>query len=335
MCVTGMHRSGTSVAARALELLGVSLGAPEGLLAPGSDNPAGYWENRAIQELDDELLAHLGGSWDQPPVLDPGWELAGDLDPFRTRARAILDRDFGSVDLDGTHVVGFKDPRLSLVLAFWRTVTTIDATILVVRDPREVAGSLLVRNDMGAPEASLLWLRHLIAATASDPDNLLVCHRDLLGDSDTAIERIAAHLGLPEPTDVTRRAVRDHVDPSLDHHRAPPIGSTARSEPRSVAPGCATGDDATWRSSNPLEAMALDVWNDGRPDLGALDPLVADAIGRGWIRSPAGTEALARARAEAVSFKEQLKRRNEVVRALKAGLVPPAPLPSTPVIEAE
>ena len=74
MCLIGMHRSGTSLAARMLSLLGVSLGAPEGLLPPGPDNPAGYWENKSIQEFDDELLADRGGAWDQPPVLVPGWE---------------------------------------------------------------------------------------------------------------------------------------------------------------------------------------------------------------------------------------------------------------------
>ena len=47
---------------------------PSGMLRPGPDNPKGYFEVQAIVQLDDELLAHLGGAWDQPPVLDPGWE---------------------------------------------------------------------------------------------------------------------------------------------------------------------------------------------------------------------------------------------------------------------
>ena len=51
VCVTGMHRSGTSFTAKAIQLLGASLGGPEGLMAPGPDNPSGYWENRDIKEL--------------------------------------------------------------------------------------------------------------------------------------------------------------------------------------------------------------------------------------------------------------------------------------------
>ena len=86
VCLTGMHRSGTSLLARVASLLGVDLGAPDVLMGPGPDNPAGYWENRAIKELDDELLAHLGGAWDQPPLLESGWPLDPGLDPFRERA---------------------------------------------------------------------------------------------------------------------------------------------------------------------------------------------------------------------------------------------------------
>src|SRR3954453_22283434 len=86
VAVTGMHRSGTSLAARAVNLLGVSFGSADSLLRPGPDNPAGDWENRAMKELDDELLAALGGSWDQPPVLAAGWERDTALDELAERA---------------------------------------------------------------------------------------------------------------------------------------------------------------------------------------------------------------------------------------------------------
>ena len=65
------------------------------MLRPGPDNPKGYFEVQSIMQLDDELLAHLGGAWDQPPVLDPGWEHTPGLEPFRARAAEILDDTFG------------------------------------------------------------------------------------------------------------------------------------------------------------------------------------------------------------------------------------------------
>ena len=85
VCVTGMHRSGTSFVAGALGLMGVGLGRADRMLKPGPDNPKGYFEIQEIVQLDDELLAHLGGAWDQPPVLDPGWEREPALAPFRER----------------------------------------------------------------------------------------------------------------------------------------------------------------------------------------------------------------------------------------------------------
>src|SRR5215207_7581966 len=134
VCVTGMHRSGTSFTAYALQLLGVSLGAPDRMMAPGPDNPAGYWENRDIKELNDEVLARFGGSWDQPPVFRRGWEQDARLDPLRTRASDVLDDAFG-VARTRQGFIGWKDPRLSLLLPFWRTVTPIATTIVMVRDP--------------------------------------------------------------------------------------------------------------------------------------------------------------------------------------------------------
>jgi hypothetical protein len=300
MCLIGMHRSGTSLAARMLSLLGVSLGSPEGLLPPGPDNPAGYWENKSIQEFDDELFAALGGAWDQPPVLAPGWQDDPALAPHRDRARQILDTDF---TLDGTTAadarwIGFKDPRVSLLLPFWRTVLDIETTIVVVRDPREVAGSLATRNDIGPAQAATLWMRYLFAATSADPGHLLLTHRQLFDDLDATVTQMTAHLGLPEPDPDVRAAIAAHVDPELRHHQA------AGSRP----------DD------NPVMELALTVWDDGRPDLTALSATLVEAVGQGWLRPAADGEALAAARAEAVSFKEQLKRRNEKVRALEAAL---------------
>src|SRR5689334_22859700 len=113
VCVTGMHRSGTSVVAGTLGLIGASLGRADRMLPPGADNPKGYSEIKEIVQLDDELFAHLGGAWDQPPVLDPGWESDPGLGPFRERAVVILDDVFGPAE-ERPPVIAWKDPRLSL-----------------------------------------------------------------------------------------------------------------------------------------------------------------------------------------------------------------------------
>jgi hypothetical protein len=299
VCVTGMHRSGTSVVAGALGFLGVSLGNPDRMLRPGPDNPKGYFEVQSIVQFDDELLAHLGGAWDQPPVLDPGWELAADLVPFRAQAADILEDTFGARS-HRSAVCAWKDPRLSLLLSFWRTVTPIATTIVVVRDPVEVAASLGARGyPVGTSQAASLWLRYLFAATAADPGHLLVRHSDLFDDLAGTVARIVDHLDLPMPDAAAQAAVRAHLDRGLRHHDAASVSSDL---------------------DNPLLDLARAIWNDGAVDLESAGPIVADLLGRGWLRPPSDGELLARARADVVRARETLRKTNRRVATLEAQL---------------
>ena len=60
--VAGMHRSGTSLIARMLEVCGIRL--PGELVGPAEDNQKGFFEDRAIVKINDELLRVLGVRWD-------------------------------------------------------------------------------------------------------------------------------------------------------------------------------------------------------------------------------------------------------------------------------
>ena len=51
MIVVGMHRAGTSAITRGLTAIGVEVG--DDLLPSQADNPKGFWENRAIVDIDD------------------------------------------------------------------------------------------------------------------------------------------------------------------------------------------------------------------------------------------------------------------------------------------
>jgi hypothetical protein len=297
-----MHRSGTSFIAGALSLMGVSLGDPAALLRPGPDNPKGYFEVKSIQLLDDELLAYLGGAWDQPPVLDAGWELTPGLAAFRARAEEILEDTFGPPS-GRAPVIAWKDPRLSLLLPFWRTVTPIATTIVVVRDPVEVAASLGMRKyRVGSSQAASLWLRYLYAAIADDPGHLLVNHSDIFDDLPGTIGRLATHLGLPTPDAAVEAAVRVHLDNGLRHHDA----ATASAD-----------------LANPLLDFANAIWNRGAVDVGLVPPIVADLLARGWLRPPIDGELLARARADVVAARETLRKTTRRVAKLEEQLAAP------------
>ena len=106
ICTLGMHRSGTSVVSRILNLLGVHLGMHEsvsGIRAP--DNPKGYWEHNPLALLNDEILARFGGQWDEPPAWPPSWPRDPRLADLREKARQLLTEDFA-----GEPVWGWKIP---------------------------------------------------------------------------------------------------------------------------------------------------------------------------------------------------------------------------------
>src|SRR5215813_13113765 len=69
VCIAGMHRSGTSMVARLLNLAGVYLGREDELIPANQGNPEGHWEHARLVEINDAILSELGGGWDCPPDL--------------------------------------------------------------------------------------------------------------------------------------------------------------------------------------------------------------------------------------------------------------------------
>lgn len=210
VCITGMHRSGTSLAARVLNLVGVDLGPEDAMMEATEANPRGYWEAEPISELNDELLKHLGGWWKDVPPLPAGWEHDPELDGFRERAGELLDELFG-----GAEVGGFKDPRASLVLPFWRTVRQVDATVLVLRPVEEVCGSLHRREDFDPERSASLWIDHTVGAWLHDPSRIVVTYPGLLTDPVAAARRVARALGLPDVDEETAERIEEFRDPDL------------------------------------------------------------------------------------------------------------------------
>src|SRR5919205_4399396 len=88
IAIAGMHRSGTSMVARVLSECGVYLGEPDELLPPGLGNDAGHFEHKEFVQLNDEVLATLGGAWDVVPPRYAIWRRRR-LGPLRERAVAL------------------------------------------------------------------------------------------------------------------------------------------------------------------------------------------------------------------------------------------------------
>jgi hypothetical protein len=288
-----MHRSGTSFATRALQILGASLGEPDQLMGIGPDNPVGYWENRVIKELDDELLGRLGGSWDHPPVLAAGWEADARLDELRRQAAQTLIDAFGTLD-DPDRVIAWKDPRLAIVLPFWRTVTDVTATVVLVRHPEAVAASLERRNGLDRAQSALLWVRYLLAAVDTAPNPLVLAQDRFFDDLAVTLETLAAHAALPAPTPDMIDEVAAHLDPALIH---PPSVET---------------------TTDPVSFLAVELWNDGDVTTEPLEGSLRTCLRDGWLRPPADDDLLTESRAKTVKLEATIRRRSLAKKRLDA-----------------
>lgn len=218
--VLGMHRSGTSAAARLVNLLGFSLGPDRGLLPPQEDNPTGFWESESLMQMNDRLLDALGGAWDAPPALEPGWLARPEVEALRPSAIAILQR----VLIEDRWA--WKDPRNCLTLPFWLTsLRARTAIVLIHRNPLEVAASLQARNGFATPLGLALWERYMrsaLAAVCGRPV-FITSYRRLIDDPHAWTEALAVFLRecgvyVPEPP---RPEIESFVRPELRHAEFP------------------------------------------------------------------------------------------------------------------
>jgi hypothetical protein len=211
-CIAGMHRSGTSLTSRVMNLLGVQLGPSSELTGARLDNPRGYWENDRLTLLNDRLLAELGGTWSDPPPLPEGWESDATLEPFRRRARVLVDQRFA-----GNELAGWKDPRNSLLLPFWRSVVPIAGSVFCLRDPRAVAASLARRDGFDDETSALLWLRYMSFAER-DPGRVLILeYDDFFEARERALMRLVGFLDVARPDSTQERAIDEFIAFELRH----------------------------------------------------------------------------------------------------------------------
>lgn len=140
VCITGMHRSGTSLVARALHAAGLWLGREDEWMPAQADNPEGFFEHLALVRTSDALLDAADSAWDAPPPAP----LAGGEGPLADRARALL-QALASSAPPGVPC-GWKDPRASLALPFWHGVQPGLRVLVCLRDPGAVARSLQRRH---------------------------------------------------------------------------------------------------------------------------------------------------------------------------------------------
>jgi hypothetical protein len=148
ICVLGMHRSGTSCLVGSLQKAGLQLGKHH---TWNRYNQKGNRENQDIVDLNDDILAHNGGSWQSPPRKIT-WS-----EDHLTRARAIVS------SFPPHSRWGFKDPRALLTFPMWRLALEDKyQRVGIFRHPLAVAASLGYRHGTSAlPEEKSLELWYI------------------------------------------------------------------------------------------------------------------------------------------------------------------------------
>ena len=212
-----MHRSGTSMIARLLHLCGVDLGPVGELRVAGPDNEQGFWENPRFVEINDGLLAQLGGGWGsaaspRPRLGEPGGPRAA---PNAGRLPSGGGVRAGALGLQGS-------PNLP-TLPFWKALIPDPRLIVCLRDPLETQRSLSRRGHYSPAFAFQLWgeyYRRLVDVAARE--DRVVTHYDVILVRPRAeLERARARAGLEVGGDVLERAVAA-ISSGLRHHRSDP-----------------------------------------------------------------------------------------------------------------
>jgi hypothetical protein len=235
--VVGMHRSGTSAITGALAHLGLAVPAPTDRWQTTADNPD-HFESVALGLHDDALLERLGGAWDRPPDVSPGWEsdpeLAGDElgDPAVAANAAFPD----------TAPVVWKDPRVCLLLPYWLAhLPGPVAAVFIWRAPLSVARSLQARDGFNLEGAVALWEWYNRAALSGlrGVDTFVVRYESLVADPPRRMGELVTWLGGFSPlsshaADWDLGAACASISSQLEHQRDDGDSGSVLAEHRSL-----------------------------------------------------------------------------------------------------
>lgn len=193
--VAGMHRSGTSVAARAVLSLGLHFG--DDLMEESPDNPRGYFEDMAIVDHNRAMLGALTGDSAFGRLRPEGFTPDPALEYAKIHCQDVVRHKFVE-----SGVTGCKDPRFCLTYPLWRDAfeacSVVPAVIVPFRNPLEAARSLNGIHQVPVELGLKLWLahNHALLRNLSDRGMLLLSFETILADPFGTLDVLREFLGL-------------------------------------------------------------------------------------------------------------------------------------------
>lgn len=213
-----MHRSGSSVLARLLNMMGAYLGPEHQIANPAPDNPKGFWERKDVVRLNDLLLQAGGSEWND--VWNFNWQqiTTEQKHTFHNKIERLI------TGLDTNRPWLIKDPRLCITFPLWKNALEIPVCVHIYRNPLQIANSLYKRNNIPIKTGIALWENYTIAALNSSYGlpNILIAHAAIIHNPLATIQTLKNQLekyevdGLRMPRE---KEIRAFIDNKLLHHQ--------------------------------------------------------------------------------------------------------------------
>ena len=217
--VLGMHRSGTSMVARLLNMMGAYFATEETAMPPTAANPKGYWEREDIRQLNDRIFSLLGMSWDN--IIDFKSDLltAAIQQQLEEPASKII------FSLESHRPWMAKDPRFCLLFSLWQPLLEVPIGVYVYRNPIQVAQSLKKREGFPLTLGIALWEKYNLCGLANGVNlpKILISHAELIRDPVGTVKKFYQDLldcdvrGLRLPAD---KEIQAFIDAKLFHEQS-------------------------------------------------------------------------------------------------------------------
>ncbi len=218
--VLGMGRSGTSAAAGMFVRAGYFAGHPDDVLPATPENPLGHHENLGVLLANERVLTALGGTWSDPPSEEVQLNAVERMLPV---LRAEVQRVVG--DAAGRPIV-IKDPRIGVMMALWDPIVAEQLhPVLVIRDPVEIAYSLLRRDGTSIASGIAAWELHMTLLLGRLNGRLATVapYGPMIADPQLApliVEAATAHVDPARASWVRPAQARGALEPALHRNRA-------------------------------------------------------------------------------------------------------------------
>lgn len=186
--VTGMHRSGTSLVAMTMEALGVSFGDHSAFYAADQWNAKGYFERRDVMDINNRMITGFDRT-ESPLAALAGqvrYLLEPSIDGVAARGARYAEDMRAIVKESGVQAI--KDPRFCLTWSAWADKIDIEACVVCIRHPFEVADSLRRRQRVPMRLGLRFWRYHMRSLRERTPPGMVVL------DLESLIERPEAEL---------------------------------------------------------------------------------------------------------------------------------------------